>query len=125
MIQKDKPAVFVGEPDERAECVVRGVLHYWTEKQIEAAIIVEIGDEQAYRAREIAGRVRYMGDFRDGPAFLFAVGDAGNCAIGLNCEQIENAVVVGVRDIDGFDRSETRRQGDFAELSLPLVVKNV
>ena len=104
---------------------MRGVLRDWTEKQVERAIVVEIGDKQAYRAGEVAGRVRHPSDFRDGPTLLPAVGDAGNCTIGLNREQIENAVVVGIAHVDGFGGGETGWQGDLTELTLPLVVEDV
>jgi hypothetical protein len=43
----------------------------------------------------------------------------------LHGEQIENSVIINIRDAESFDQGEVGRQRQLAELRLAFVVKNV
>ena len=66
--------------------------------QIEGSIVIEVGDPQPYIAGKIVGCVGHSGDFSRFPALSFVlVRNANDSAVSLYRQQVENAVVIGVR----------------------------
>ena len=71
--------------------------------QIERAVVVEVGNVQPNTIRKIVSYVWNSRDFGGLPAFsLVLVRDSQDRAIGLDGQQIENSVIVRVRNGDCF-----------------------
>ena len=121
-----KLPVDVAEPDHRAGGVAARSRRSGREKQIERSVVIEISDVQAHLARKVGAGVRHSCDLGGLPALSFVlVRNPEDSAVGLHRQQIENAVVVGVRHGHGFDGRQTRGQRALLELSLTKIHEDV
>ena len=126
MVEEGEFVFFVSEPNERARRTLRG---HWSDRRqikIERSVVVQVSDAQAHLTREIVRRVGDSGDLSDVPGLaLILVRNSNNGTVGLNRQQIQHSVVIGIGYCDRFNGPKIGRDGTFAELALALVDKDV
>src|ERR1700691_4905537 len=112
----------------RAEPEARGGSIAWRpnvcEEQIDCAVIVEVGGEEAEWISESRRCIGNARNFCRSPCVV-VIREPRNRAVGLDGEQIESAAVTRVGGGDGFSDAEFRKRGDLVEASCALVVEDV
>src|SRR5580692_2254239 len=95
------------------------------ENQVERTVVVEVGDFEPHLARQGGSGIGNFDERRNVPPARFFERNADDRTTRFDGEQIENAIVVGIRNTKSLDSWQARWKRDLSELALPLVVKNM